>query len=104
MPRRITLGVLLVGALVACSGSQGASREEGRVAMPSRSIDDVLAAHTDSLMAVPGVVGAAIASCDGERCIKVLLADSNPDTKSRIPARLEGYRVIVEVTGTIRPH
>ncbi len=95
MLRRITLGVLVVGALVACSGSQGASREEGRVAMPSRSIDDVLAAHTDSL---------AIASCDGERCIKVLLADSSPDTKSRIPARLEGYRVVVEVTGTIRPH
>src|SRR5438034_9399183 len=104
MLRRITLGVLVVGALVACSGSQGASREEGRVAMPSRSIDDVLAAHTDSLMAVPGVVGAAITSCDGERCIKVLLADSNQETKSRIPSSLEGYRMIVEVPGTIRSH
>ncbi len=71
--------------------------------MPTRSIDEALAAHTDSLMALPGVVGTAIASCDGERCIKVLLADSNPDTKRRIPARLEGYRVVVEVTGTIRP-
>jgi hypothetical protein len=48
-------------------------------------------------------VGTAIASCDGERCIKVLLADSNPDTKARIPPRLEGYRVVVEVTGAIRP-
>src|SRR6266704_1965496 len=98
MLRRITLGVLVVGSLVACSGSQGASREEGRVAMPSRRIDDVIAAPTDSLMAVTGVVGTTIASCDGERCIKVLLADSSPDTKSRIPARLEGYRVVVEVT------
>ena len=71
--------------------------------MPARSIDEVLAAHTDSLMALPGVVGTAIALCDGERCIKVFLADSSADTKARIPPRLEGYQVVVEVTGTIRP-
>ena len=71
--------------------------------MPTRSIDAVLAAHTDSLMALPGVVGTAIGACDGERCIKVLLADSGSVTRGRIPARLEGYRVIVEVTGAIRP-
>ena len=71
--------------------------------MTGRSIDQVLAAHTDSLMAMPGVVGTAIGLCDGERCIKVLVADSNPDTKRRIPDRLEGYRVLVEVTGTIKP-
>jgi len=70
----------------------------------ARSIDEVLAAHTDSLMALPGVVGTAIGSCGGERCIKVLLADSSPATMRRIPARLEGYRVVGEVTGTIRPH
>jgi hypothetical protein len=69
----------------------------------ARSIDEVLAAHTDALLALPGVVGTAVALCDGERCIKVLLADANPDTRSRIPPRLEGYRVVVEVTGTIRP-
>jgi hypothetical protein len=69
----------------------------------ARSIDQVLAAYTDSLMALPGVVGTAIGLCDGERCIKVLLADSNPDTKRRIPDRLEGYRVLAEVTGTIKP-
>ena len=71
--------------------------------MATRSIDDVLAAHSDSLMALPGVVGAAVGLCDAERCIKVLVADSNPDTRRRIPARLEGYRVVVEVTGIIRP-
>lgn len=71
--------------------------------MTSRSIDEVLAAHTDSLMALPGVVGTAIGLCEGERCIKVLLSDSNPATRGRIPARLEGYRVLAEVTGTIRP-
>jgi hypothetical protein len=93
---------LVAGALLACSSSRG--RGEGGSALPTRSIDEVLAAHTDSLMALPGVVGTAIGSCGSERCITVLLADSNPETKRRIPERLEGFRVRVEVTGAIRPH
>lgn len=102
---RMIAPLLLAGAFVACSGPRGGSGEgNGRSAtVPARSIDEVLAAHTDSLLALPGVVGTAIGLCDGERCIKVLLADSNPDTKTRIPSRLEGYRVVTEVTGTIRP-
>ena len=71
--------------------------------MPTRSIDEVLATHADSLMTLPGVVGTAIGLCEGERCIKVFLADSNAATKRRIPDRLEGYRVLVEVIGTIKP-
>ena len=89
---------LLAGALVACSVTHN-----GGAAVAARSIDDVLAAHTDSLLALPGVVGTAIGLCDGERCIKVFLADSNPATKARIRPSLEGYRVVVEVTGTIGP-
>lgn len=71
--------------------------------MAARSINDVLAAHVDSLMALPGVTGTAIGLCDGERCIQVLLAAANPETERRIPARLEGYRVVTQVTGAIRP-
>ncbi len=106
MSRRIIASVLLAGALGACAGSQraGVQREGSGAIVAARSIDEVLAAHRDSLMALPGVVGTAIGLSDGERCIKVLLADSNPVTKGRIPQRLEGYRVVVEVTGTIRPH
>jgi len=98
---RLMVLVLLAGAL-ACSGAQ--RREAGGGAtVTARSIDAVLAAHSDSLMALPGVVGTAIGLCEGERCIKVLLSDSNPATKNKIPARLEGYRVVVEVTGLITP-
>jgi hypothetical protein len=98
MVARLMVLVLLAGGM-ACSS--GAAR--GGATMTARSIDEVLAAHTDSLMALPGVVGTAIGLCEGERCIKVLVADSNPATKRRIPDRLEGYRVLVEVTGTITP-
>jgi len=54
-------------------------------------------------MMLPGVVGTAVGLCDGQRCIKVLVADSSAAAKARIPERLEGYRVVVEVTGVIRP-
>jgi hypothetical protein len=89
------MAVLLSSVLVACG--------RRTAVVPTRSIDEVLATHVDSLMTLPGVVGTAIGLCDGERCIKVLVADSNPDTKRRIPDRLEGYRVLVEVTGPITP-
>ena len=102
---RAISAALLAGAL-ACSTAQraaeGGGGGEGR-AVATKSIDQVLAAHTDSLMALPGVVGTAIGLYQGERCIKVLLADSGGDTKERIPSRLEGYRVVIEVIGTIRP-
>jgi len=93
------LGLLLASAiLAACSGTH-----TGGAIATRRSIDEVLAAHTDSLMMLPGVVGTAVGLCDGQRCIKVLLADSSAAAKARIPERLEGYRVVVEVTGVIRP-
>ena len=100
---RVIAPALLAGAMAACSGSQSGAGRGSDASVAARTIDDVLAAHTDSLMALPGVVGTAIALCDGERCIKVFVADSDPDTKGRIPPRLEGYRVVVEVSGTIRP-
>src|SRR5438093_13113152 len=97
--RMMTL-VWRAGGLACSSGSP---RGGGGATVTARSIDEVLAAHTDSLMALPGVVGTAIGLCEGERCIKVLVADSNPATRRRIPDRLEGYRVLVEMTGTITP-
>ena len=105
MIRRVIARLILAGAMAACSGSQseaGQGRERDAT-MADRSIEDVLAAHNDSLLALPGVVGTAIGSCGGEPCIKVLLADSNPDTRKRIPQRLEGFPVVAEVTGPIRP-
>lgn len=105
MVARLMVLVVLAGGMVGCSsGAQrGGAGGAGGATVTARSIDEVLAAHTDSLMALPGVVGTAIGLCEGERCIKVLVADSNPATRRSIPDRLEGYRVLVEVTGTITP-
>jgi hypothetical protein len=83
-----------------CTG-RGPSDEEASVS--SRSIEQVLATHTDSLMSLPGVVGTAIGLCDGVPCIRVLVSDSSAVSRRKIPNRLEGYTVHVDVTGPLRP-
>ncbi len=67
--------------------------------MPPRSIEEVLAAHTDSLMAIRGVVGTALGRCGDVPCIRVFLRDSSEVLRRAIPDTLEGHPVRAEVTG-----
>jgi hypothetical protein len=90
---------VLVGLTIGCAGPRSAEEES---AMASKSIQEVLAAHTDSLMALPGVVGTAIGRCDTVLCIRVFLRDSSAVTQRAIPDSLEGYPVKVEVTGAFQ--
>ena len=68
-----------------------------------KTIDAVLAAHSDSLMAVPGVLGTAVGRCNGAPCIRVLVSRVNDEIRRRVPRTLEGYPVHIDVTGTIVP-
>ncbi len=72
---------------------------------PRRDINDVLRAHDKELMAIPGVVGVYVGALeDGKTtCLKVMLAKKSPETEHAIPKTLEGYPIVVEVTGEIRP-
>jgi hypothetical protein len=71
---------------------------------PTRPAAEVIAAHADSLMAIPGVVGVA-ESVDrqGRTVLVVMLAERSRRTVARLPRQIEGYRVTVEVTGRFRP-
>lgn len=77
--------------------------QEDAPPVSGQTIDQVLAAHVDSLMALPGVVGTAIGRCDSAPCIQVFLVDSAALKRARLPARLNGYPVRAVVTGAIRP-
>ena len=72
---------------------------------PKRDINAVLAAHQDRLMAIPGVVGIYVGLADDEHtpCLKVMLSKDDEETKRAVPRELEGYRVLTEVSGEIRP-
>ena len=70
--------------------------------MQKKSIQLVLREHTDSLMALPGVVGTAQGQRDGKPCIKVFVDTITSALVQRIPAEIEGYAVTVEETGEIK--
>lgn len=93
------LVVALATMSVACSSRAG---QEGDSTPMGRSIEAVQSSHTDSLMRIPGVVGTAIGLCDGSPCINVLVVRATPELRKAIPDSLEGYRVILDETGTIR--
>jgi len=72
---------------------------------PRRDINAVLAAHDKKLMAIPNVTGVYVGVLDDGKtpCLKVMLTRKAPETERAIPRLLEGYPVVTEVTGEIRP-
>jgi hypothetical protein len=78
---------------------------QDKSATPRRDINDVLREHDKELLALPGVVGVYVAVLDDGKtpCLKVMLAQKSAETERTIPKALEGYPVVVEVTGEIRP-
>jgi len=72
---------------------------------PKRDINAVLRDNDTALLAIPGVVGVYVALLDDGKtpCLKVMLARKTAETERVIPRTLEGYPVVSEVTGEIRP-
>lgn len=66
---------------------------------PSRSLTAVLAAHSEALMSIDGVVGLAEGEFAGEPAVVVLTAGLTRQDRERIPPRLAGYIVVVRETG-----
>jgi len=72
--------------------------------LPARDINAVLAAHDQELLAIPGVVGVYVGTLDDRHttCLKVMLAQDTAEARRAIPASIEGYTVLIEITGEIR--
>ena len=70
--------------------------------MPEKSIAAVLKEHTDSLMALPGVVGTGQGLSDGLPCIRVFVVMRTQALLDKIPSAIDGYPVVVDETGVIR--
>ena len=93
---------LLTVALVSCCPI---AMKNPQASQPRRDINAVLADHDKELLAIQGVVGVYVGlSRDGKTtCLKVMLARKDAAVERRIPRALEGYPVVTEVTGEIRP-
>ncbi|MCI0405697.1 MAG: hypothetical protein L0Z48_05485 [candidate division Zixibacteria bacterium] len=86
---------------VNCGGPNDAEAPKGNQ-MPNKSIQRVQEEHTDHLMSIPGVVGTAIGEADGRPCIKVLVSQKTAEIEKGVPKSLEGYPVVIEVTGEFK--
>ena len=69
--------------------------------MSANSIEEVLAAHTDEWMSVPGVVGTAIGESEGRPCILVLVVERTDEVEESIPDSADGFAVVVVESGEI---
>jgi hypothetical protein len=67
-------------------------------------IEQVVDRHAPELMKIPGVTMVYVAAAeDGRPCIKVGFATLPHANQAQVPATLEGWPVVVEETGEIRP-
>ena len=95
----------LPAALVAVLGLAAAScRDDGGGKAPERTAAEVIAAHSAELMAIPGVTGVYEGESHGQTVLRVMVYARADSTYRRIPRRIEGYRVEIEVSGSIRPY
>ena len=70
--------------------------------MAERTIEQVQEEHTDEWMTIPGVEGTAIGLFEDKPCIKIFASRKTRELRDMIPSTVEGYRVIIEETGTFR--
>ncbi len=92
---------------VACSGPSRNQFNETRQqkSMPQKDINAVLKAHEKELLAIPGVVGVYVGLLPDDKtpCLKVMVVKETEDIRKMIPKSIEGYPVVIEESGIIRP-
>lgn len=100
--RRLVRSIGLISVVFITVASMNALPNE---TPSSRDINAVLRAHDQELLKLPGVVGIYVGLLPDNKtqCLKVMLAQPNSKTERALPKTLEGYPVMIEVTGEIRP-
>lgn len=87
--------------LTGCSSNGTGDLGKGSL-VSEKTIEQVLREKTDQWMTVPGVEGTAIGLFREQPCIKILSSVSARELQAQIPSTVEGYRVVIEETGTFR--
>ncbi len=92
---------------IACSANIRSQVNQTRQqeSMTRKDINAVLKDHEKELLTIPGVVGVYIGLLPDDKtlCLKVMVVKESEDLKRRIPKSIEGYPVLIEESGVIRP-
>ena len=102
---RVPIVMALALSLAAAAGGCHSTMTPESSTGPRRDINAVLADHDDELLAMPGVVGVYVGLLEDDQtvCLKVMLTREDRELARSIPLLIEGYPVVTEVTGEIRP-
>jgi hypothetical protein len=71
--------------------------------MNERTIEQVLNAHADDWMSIPGVVGTGIGECNGEPCLRIFVRRKTPRLLQKLPTVVDGFVVDIVESGEFRP-
>jgi hypothetical protein len=97
-------GMLL---LMACHATRQSPVEQPtqQESMTLKDINAVLREHDKELMALKGVVGVYVGLLPDNKtsCLKVMVVKKTQDLEKKIPKSLDGYPVLIEESGVIRP-
>jgi hypothetical protein len=92
---------------VACHAPEQSpvDQAEQQESIPKMDINDVLRAHDQELMTIPGVVGVYVGLLPDAKtpCLIVMVVKETKDLRKKIPESIEGYPVLLEESGIIRP-
>lgn len=66
------------------------------------TIQQVKEKHQAELMTLPGVVSVGIGLSEDEKVIIIGLDGKHPEAVKKLPSKLDDYRVITQIVGTIK--
>lgn len=86
-------------------GAESYNHEQKSTQMKKKPpVEDVIKAHSKELMDIKGVNGVFSGKLeDGSDCITVMVVKKTEEHVRKIPKELEGYTVVVEEVGEIKP-
>ncbi len=98
--RLLAVGVAIAAVAAGGCPAGDAGRKEAQQ-MHAKTIEQVKQEHTDTWMALPGVVGTGIGQCKGKPCILILAASNTEQIRKQIPSTVDGYPVVIQYVGEI---
>lgn len=100
-------GLTVILLSIACSAAMRSpvNQTGQQESMTRKDINAVLKDHDKELLAISGVVGVYVGLLPDDKtpCLKVMVVKETEDLKRRIPKSIEGYPVLIEESGVIRP-
>ena len=98
------LTIVLAFGLSGCSEQKEPTKAQDSTKQIKKkmTITEVLEKHTDTWMSIPGVLGTAQSEKDGKPAITIFIEQKSSTIEEKIPKSVEGYPVVLEVTGEIK--